>query len=139
MRSLKYVAMTFAAGLVLAACAANMPDGIMSQESSLGKVLSDENGMTLYTFDNDESGMSNCYDNCAANWPALMASGDAKALGDFAVVTRKDGSKQWALKGMPLYTWVNDTKPGDVTGDGVGDVWHVAVPPRRRILGMLGY
>ncbi len=139
MRTLKYVAMTFAAGLVLAACAANMPGGVMLQESSLGKVLSDENGMTLYTFDKDESGMSNCNDKCAGNWPPLMASGETKAMGDFAVVTRKDGSKQWALKGMPLYTWVKDTKPGDVTGDGVGDVWHVAVPPRGRILGMLGY
>ena len=80
--------------------------------------------------------MSNCYDKCAANWPPLMASGDAKVVGDFTVVTRKDGSKQWALKGMPLYTWVKDTKPGDVTGDGFKDVWHVARPPSR---GMGGY
>ncbi len=65
MRALKYVAMTFAAGLVLAACAANMPGGVMLQDSSLGKVLSDEKGMTLYTFDKDEAGMSNCYDKCA--------------------------------------------------------------------------
>ncbi len=129
MRALEYVAMTFAAGLVLAACAANMPGGVKLQDSSLGKVLADEKGMTLYTFDKDEPGMSNCYDKCAANWPPLMASGDAKVVGDFTVVTRKDGSKQWALKGVPLYTWVKDTKPGDITGDRVGDVWHVAVPP----------
>ena len=128
MRNLRYVAMTFAAGLLLTACAANMPGAV---NSSLGTVLADEKGMTLYTFDKDEPSMSNCYDKCAVNWPPLMASGDAKAVSDFTDVTRKDGSKQWALKGMPLYTWVKDTKPGDVTGDGFKDVWHVARPPSR--------
>jgi predicted lipoprotein with Yx(FWY)xxD motif len=43
-------------------------------------------------------------------------------------VTRDDGSKQWAYKGKPLYTWVKDAKPGDVTGDGVNSVWHIAQP-----------
>ena len=136
MRSLRYVAMTFAAGLLLTACAANMPGAVNVQGSSLGKVLADEKGMTLYTFDKDEPSMSNCNGKCAEAWPPLFAPADAKAVGDFTVVTRKDGSKQWALKGMPLYTWVKDTKPGDVTGDGFKDVWHVARPPSR---GMGGY
>ena len=89
-------------------------------------VLVNEKGMTLYTFDNDKDGMSACYDDCATNWPPLIAASDASAEGDFTLVERKDGSKQWAFKGKPLYLWAKDTKPGDMTGDGVKDVWHVA-------------
>lgn len=91
-------------------------------------VLTNSAGMTLYTFGKDTagSGKSVCNGPCAANWPPLMAAADAKAGGDFSVVTRDDGAKQWAYKGMPLYLWVKDTKPGDRTGDGVGNVWRVA-------------
>jgi len=91
-------------------------------------VLTNAAGMTLYTFDKDTaaSGKSVCNGPCAANWPPLMAAADAKPGGDFSVVTRDDGAKQWAYKGMPLYLWVKDTKPGDRTGDGVGNVWRVA-------------
>ena len=55
-----------------------------------------------------------------------MASADAKASGDWSVVTRDDGAKQWAYKGKPLYTWSKDAKPGDKTGDNVNSVWHTA-------------
>ena len=92
------------------------------------KILTDEKGMTLYTFTKDTAGMSNCYDACAKNWPPLMAEGNAMAKGDYSVVTRKDGAKQWAYKGMPLYLWVKDAKKGDMTGEGVNGVWHVAKP-----------
>jgi predicted lipoprotein with Yx(FWY)xxD motif len=90
-------------------------------------VLTDAKGMTLYTFDKDTAGVSNCYDKCAAAWPAAMATADAKAEGDFSLVKRTDGSMMWAYKGMPLYLFVKDTKPGDTTGDMVGNVWHTAV------------
>lgn len=93
-----------------------------------GKILVNEKGMALYTFDKDTKGTSNCYDQCATNWPPLMADGMAMAKGEYSVVARKDGSKQWAYKGMPLYLWVKDTKAGDMTGDGVKGVWHVARP-----------
>jgi predicted lipoprotein with Yx(FWY)xxD motif len=86
-------------------------------------------GMTLYTFDRDAagSGKSVCNGPCAANWPPLAASADAKAAGDWSIVTRDDGSKQWAYKGKPLYTWAKDQKPGDRTGDGFNNnTWHVA-------------
>ena len=86
----------------------------------------DAKGMTLYTFDKDAGGKSACNGPCATNWPPLMAAGDAKASGDWTVVTRDDGSKQWAYKGKPLYTWAKDTKPGDKTGDNVNNVWHTA-------------
>lgn len=93
-------------------------------------VLVGDTGMTLYTFDKDtaNSGKSVCNDKCAANWPPLMASAGAKADGSWSVITRDDGSKQWAYKGQPVYYWVKDKAAGDKTGDGVGGVWHVAKP-----------
>jgi predicted lipoprotein with Yx(FWY)xxD motif len=97
-------------------------------DTSKGKALVDAKGMTLYTFDRDAAGKSNCNGQCAQNWPPLMAAAGATATGDWSVVTRDDGSKQWAYKSKPLYLWVRDAKPGDVTGDGVNNVWHVAKP-----------
>lgn len=91
------------------------------------QVLTNANGMTLYTFDKDAPGVSNCYDKCAVNWPPAMADAAAMADGDFTLVDRTDGTKMWAYKGEPLYLWKNDNKPGDMTGDGVGGVWHTAV------------
>jgi predicted lipoprotein with Yx(FWY)xxD motif len=93
-------------------------------------VLVGPNGMTLYTFDKDEagSGKSVCNGPCAVNWPPLMASASDQASGDFSIITRDDGAKQWAVKGKPVYYWIKDTKPGDKTGDGVNKVWKVAKP-----------
>ncbi|MBS0319604.1 MAG: hypothetical protein JSR18_03615 [Proteobacteria bacterium] len=88
-------------------------------------VMTDAKGMTLYTFDKDAGGKSMCNGPCATNWPPLMAGADAKAMGDWTIITRDDGSKQWAYKGKPVYTWAKDTKPGDKTGDGFNNVWHV--------------
>ena len=97
-----------------------------TMETSLGVVLADSKGMTLYVFDKDTPGVSNCYDKCAANWPPLAAPADAMAMGEWTVVERKDGTRMWAYKGMPLYTFVKDKAPGDVTGEGAAGVWHVA-------------
>lgn len=98
-------------------------------ESTKGKVLTNENGMTLYVFDKDSSGKSACNGPCAGNWPPLMANTGAMAMGDYSVISREDGSKQWAYKGRPLYTWKNDKKPGDITGDGfLNGAWHIAQP-----------
>jgi predicted lipoprotein with Yx(FWY)xxD motif len=98
----------------------------MVAKTSKGNVYTDAKGMTLYTFDKDTAGKSNCYDKCAMMWPVLKADASAKAMGEWSVVERKDGSKMWAYDGKPLYTYVQDKKAGDVTGDGVGGVWHVA-------------
>jgi predicted lipoprotein with Yx(FWY)xxD motif len=82
--------------------------------------------MTLYTFDDDAKGKSNCYDDCAKGWPPFVAAADAKPEGKWTIVDRTDGTKMWAYAGRPLYTWIKDTKPGDVTGDMVEGLWHVA-------------
>lgn len=100
---------------------------VMSTDIGGKMVLTDFNGMTLYIFDKDTPGVSNCYDSCAEKWPPLFADADAMAEGDFSVVQRTDGSAMWAYKGMPLYYWYEDAAPGDIKGDGVGGVWHLAI------------
>ncbi|MBX6321753.1 MAG: hypothetical protein IRY94_08000 [Rhodospirillaceae bacterium] len=97
------------------------------QETAIGKVLADANGMTLYTFDKDEMGKSMCTGQCAENWPPAKADADAQPTGDLTIITREDGTRQWADDGKPLYTFVKDKKPGDVTGDKVNNVWHAVM------------
>lgn len=113
---------------VVAATSAFAAPAVQTVDTEKGKVIAAENGMTLYTFKKDEAGTSNCYDQCATNWPPYLADASATADGDYTLVERKDGKKQWALKGMPLYFWVKDAKKGDATGDGVGSVWDAARP-----------
>lgn len=120
------------AGLLLAVTAslAKAEDyaggAVREVESKKGDILSDSKGLTLYTFDKDLGGVPACYDECAKKWPPLTAAADAKSDGEFTIVARKDGMRQWAHEGAPLYRWINDKKPGDTTGDGVGGIWHVA-------------
>lgn len=111
----------------LAACA-SYETRAAAPASVVGGMLTGSNGMTLYTFDKDAAGKSVCNDACATNWPPLLAGAGDSASGDYSIVTRDDGRKQWALKGKPLYYWIKDQKPGDQTGDGVNNVWHVARP-----------
>jgi predicted lipoprotein with Yx(FWY)xxD motif len=91
-------------------------------------VLTNSAGMTLYTFDKDAagSGKSTCNGPCATNWPPLLAAADARSSGDYTIITRDDGAKQWAYKGKPLYLWIKDSKPGDRTGDGFNNAWRLA-------------
>jgi predicted lipoprotein with Yx(FWY)xxD motif len=114
-------------------CASSMAFAQMAPaktaDTSKGKALVDSKGMTLYTFDKDAGGKSMCNGPCAENWPPLMASADAKASGDWTVVTRDDGKMMWAHKGKPLYGWKKDSAPGDTTGDGFNNgAWHIATP-----------
>lgn len=115
-----------AALLLVAACASTPP----APASAADGVLVGANGMTLYTFDKDTAGggKSVCNGPCAANWPPLAAPADAKASGDWSVIARDDGMRQWAYKGKPLYFWAKDQKPGDRTGDGFNKVWQLARP-----------
>jgi predicted lipoprotein with Yx(FWY)xxD motif len=90
-------------------------------------VLATPSGATLYTFDKDtaNSGKSACNGPCAQAWPPLAAQASDTAGGDWSIVTRDDGARQWAYKGLPLYTFSKDAKPGDTTGDNFKNVWHV--------------
>lgn len=125
----KFISAVIAAGVLslsLTAALAQAP--ATSADTSKGKALVDGKGMTLYIFDRDTAGASNCNGPCATNWPPLAAAADAKPSGQWTIVTRSDGGKQWAYKGMPVYTFSKDAKPGDVSGDGVNSVWHIAAP-----------
>jgi predicted lipoprotein with Yx(FWY)xxD motif len=90
-------------------------------------VLATPAGATVYTFDKDtvNSGKSACNGPCAQAWPPVAAQASDAASGDWTIVTRDDGSKQWAYKGWPLYTFSKDAKAGDKAGDNFKDVWHV--------------
>jgi predicted lipoprotein with Yx(FWY)xxD motif len=118
---MKTLAIALGCALILAGCAG-------TPAKMEGGALTGATGMTLYTFDRDTAGngKSVCNGPCAANWPPLMASETAKASGEYTIITRDDGKKQWALKGKPLYYWAKDQKPGDRTGDGFNNVWRVA-------------
>jgi predicted lipoprotein with Yx(FWY)xxD motif len=102
---------------------------VKSSEVGGKEILTDAKGMTLYIWDKDAVGVSNCYDQCAVNWPPLLVDASTKVDGDFTLVDRKDDAtkKIVAYKGWPLYLWIKDKAPGDTTGDGVGGTWHTAV------------
>ena len=117
------------AGSGLSTASAQDTSPAMVAQTSLGSVLADKNGMTLYTYTRDMTGYSNCNDACAATWTPMITAPNAKASGDWTIITRDDGRKQWAYKGRALYAWTKDAKAGDAGGDGVaGGKWRVAKP-----------
>ena len=94
-----------------------------------GPTLVDLKGMTLYTYERDTTGKtSNCNGKCTESWVPLSATVDAKAIGDFTVISRNDGSKMWAYRFRPLYTSITDKAPGDANGNATTLQWHVARP-----------
>jgi predicted lipoprotein with Yx(FWY)xxD motif len=123
-RSFLVVAASFAA-----ISAANAAPPTKTATTAKGPALTDAKGMSLYTFDKDSGGKSACNGPCAANWPALKAEASDKASAGYTIIARDDGSKQWAYKGKPLYTFAKDQKAGDTTGDGfLNGAWHLAKP-----------
>ncbi|UST52497.1 hypothetical protein NF681_00515 (plasmid) [Comamonadaceae bacterium OTU4NAUVB1] len=115
--------------LAIAAASAGLAQAAAPVKTA-GGMLVNTSGMTLYTFDNDTagSGKSACNGPCAGLWPPVMAEADAKPEGDMTLVTRDDGTKQWAYKGKPVYLYKSDMKAGDMTGDNFKNVWHVIKP-----------
>lgn len=112
---------------LLSLFALTLSAGSLHAQPVTGKagLLTDAAGRVLYVFDKDSEGKSVCYDQCAALWPPFVAVADAKPVGDYGLVTRSDGSRQWAVRGRPLYFYAGDSGPGQATGDGVKGVWHV--------------
>ncbi|MEU9832470.1 hypothetical protein AB0D67_13145 [Streptosporangium sp. NPDC048047] len=101
-------------------------------DTRLGKVLTDSGGRTLYLFEKDRRGRSACYGDCATVWPPYL-TGDRPRAGSGArasllgAVRRTDGTRQVTYGGHPLYRYVRDQRPGDVTGHDVesfGDEWY---------------
>ena len=89
--------------------------------------MADLKGMTLYIFDKDKIGVSNCYSDCATAWPPYLIGKIVPSTlpANVTIVKRTDGTSQFAWKGMPLYYYVKDAKVGDVLGDGVAGIWHI--------------
>lgn len=101
------------------------PTVMIAQDPTLGAILTDSNGMTLYTRASDTAGMSSCSGMCATVWPPFQPpAGDlvlpADATGMLGVITRADGTQQVTYNGMPLYYFAKDMNPGDVNGQGIG-------------------
>jgi len=107
---------------------------IWKDNDKLGWFMTDENRMTLYTFKKDIPGTSSCgkANDCIVKWPAFHAEAIDAELpmksGDFGTIVRDDGKKQTTYKGMPLYYFSKDVKPGDANGHGVNNVWSVVKP-----------
>lgn len=93
-----------------------------------GDRLVDAQGMTLYIYGKDSKGESRCTEECANYWPPLIAEEGAQPTGRWSLVTRPEGTQQWAYDGKPLYTYAKDQQPGDTSGDTLMGVWHVAKP-----------
>jgi predicted lipoprotein with Yx(FWY)xxD motif len=87
-------------------------------------VVTDQAGMTVYTFDKDGAGKSVCYGRCASTWPPVAAA-DIPRGPEFGVVARADGTEQAGYRGKPLYLFSGDKEPGDISGDNLQNVWHV--------------
>jgi predicted lipoprotein with Yx(FWY)xxD motif len=101
------------------------------RKTSIGYVLATSTGMTVYWYSNDVkgSGKSECSGGCLQAWPAVTGTpagpADLTLIGQLGTITRPGGVVQATYDGYPLYTYANDTAPGQTTGNGVGGVWHV--------------
>lgn len=111
------------------------PEAFMAKlttEKTLGQILTDDQGMTLYTFKNDKPNESACDAACATTWPPVVVKDQkaklelpTEASGKLGVIERQDGSYQVTYNEMPLYRYAQDTKPGDVKGENFKELWHV--------------
>jgi predicted lipoprotein with Yx(FWY)xxD motif len=159
------LALSSAAALVLAACGSDSTDSssagsgssaaettssssaasadavLKTADTDLGTVVVDSAGLTVYYFDKDtaDSGASNCSGQCLENWPPVIAESDSPEVdgvtGTVGTITRDDGTTQVTLNGLPLYLYIGDKAPGDVTGQGVGGIWWVVAPDGSKISG----
>jgi predicted lipoprotein with Yx(FWY)xxD motif len=119
------------------------PATVAVKGTSLGQVLVDGRGMTLYLFEKDTGTTSMCDGSCAQFWPPLTTKGAAKAgtgvaAGKLGTTTRSDGSMQVTYNGHPVYFYAGDQKPGDVNGQGqnaFGALWYVLSPAGNAVTG----
>jgi predicted lipoprotein with Yx(FWY)xxD motif len=111
--------------------------------SSLGRIIVDSNGRTLYLFEKDKNGRSACSGACAAYWPPLLSHGKPIARSGLkqlllGTARRTNGAKQVTYAGHPLYRYAGDTNPGDTTGQGLQDFgggWDALSPAGKKIEG----
>lgn len=114
--------------MACSAAVALMATAVQAQPVVRGGVLADATGRTLYVFDKDTANTSNCAGGCLAAWPAFAAKPAAAAQGEFGLIDA-NGTRQWTVKGKPLYYFAGDTSPGERNGEGSGGVWHTVPAP----------
>jgi predicted lipoprotein with Yx(FWY)xxD motif len=128
------IAGTGVAWVITSPASASTPQATTLQianNPTLGKILVNSAGYTLYVFKNDSPGQSTCSGSCATLWPPLTIPKDAHPTaatgikGLLGVIQRSDGSYQVTYNGAPLYTFSGDAKPGDTTGQGFKNLWYV--------------
>jgi predicted lipoprotein with Yx(FWY)xxD motif len=124
--------------VLLAACgsgssssAPSSSSGLKTAKTSMGTVLTNAKGFTLYWFSLDTSATSRCSGACASAWPPVAgpvsAASGVSLSGKLATITRSGGSKQETYNGHPLYTFSGDSGPGKTGGNGIsgyGGTWH---------------
>ena len=103
-----------------------LPPEVHIHTLGTARVLTDNGGFTLYTFDQDPNGRSNCEGACENQWKPLIAPSVATPAGDWTLTTRSDKSRQWVFKGKPVYTSVLDVEPDMLNGAEKAN-WHVAL------------
>jgi predicted lipoprotein with Yx(FWY)xxD motif len=109
--------------------------------SSLGRIIVDGKGNTLYLFENDKGRASTCYAGCASAWPPLtvtgkLTAGHGVAAGELGTTKRKDGSLEATYNGHPLYHYAGDAQRGETNGQGLdqfGAAWYVLAPSGKKI------
>jgi len=99
----------------------------------VGNILVDDHGMTLYRYTADQPNVSTCYDGCARAWPPVLVDAvppvqDATLTAGLGIAPRTDGTQQLTFQGAPLYAYIGDTQPGDITGQASDNVWFVVNP-----------
>ena len=115
------------------------PSVMVASVGTLGRILVDGKGMTLYLYSRDTKGTSNCYDACEQRWPILRPPADGKPTGSadingtLGTITRRDGTMQVTYNDIPLYYWFQDEKAGDAKGQASGGVWWVLMPGTNQI------
>jgi predicted lipoprotein with Yx(FWY)xxD motif len=108
-------------------------------DSSLGQIVVDGQGLTVYYFDNDtvDSGVSACTDGCLDNWPIVTSATDTPVVdgvtGTVGTIPTPDGGFQVTINGLPIYLYAGDSAAGDVNGQGVGGVWWAVAPSGDKI------
>ena len=133
----KILALSTCALLAFAATAMGGPNRPDKLENPGEVALSDEggnwvyrqfpSGLRLYTYDMDTPTSSACGYTCEGGWPPLLARADSKPMGDWTIIEREGGRRQWAYKGRPAYTRFHDT-PSEPIGESLSDAWHLLEP-----------
>jgi predicted lipoprotein with Yx(FWY)xxD motif len=137
------IAVTAVLALPAEGMAAKKGKRIKADDSRYGSVLFDGKGRAIYLFTKDEGeGKSRCYGDCARAWPPVLTRGKPRAgagvkAGKLGTTKRRSGKRQVTYNGHPLYYYISDTEPGEITCQDVdefGGIWYVVAPSGRAVL-----